>query len=129
LINTIVLVGRAGADPQIKTFESGNKIAEIRMAVNRQGRENGTEETDWFSVRFWANTAETAEKYVKKGDLFGVTGELRLEKWESNGEKHSRPVIAGKRLTLMPKSQAAAPQQKQSAEDIFSGLSDEELPF
>lgn len=117
MINNVVLVGRAGADPEITTFASGSKVASVNIALSRKAK--GEKVTDWFQVKFWDKNAEIAEQYLKKGHLFSVTGELHLDNWEDkNGEKKSKPLIVG-RLTLMqPKGDDGA---KQTTLDIFGG--------
>ena len=83
MINNVVLVGRAGGDPDVKTFNSGEKVANINMALNR--KQKGEKHTDWFRIECWGKAAEIAEKYVRKGHIFGVEGQLRT--WEKDGKK------------------------------------------
>ncbi|MDE2100185.1 MAG: single-stranded DNA-binding protein [Patescibacteria group bacterium] len=124
MLNSVSLVGRAGNDPDIKVFNSGHKLAELRMAINRPGKEQGKQETDWFDIKIWGKSADIAEQYVKKGHIFGVIGELQVEKWEHNGNQRSKVVVNAHNLRLMqPKEQQ--PQQEQQQEqteaDIFDG--------
>ena len=77
-INSVTLVGRAGRDPEVRYFESGNVVANLTMAVNRRGR---SEEPDWFNLEIWGKQAQVAADYVKKGSLIGVTGSFKLDKW------------------------------------------------
>ncbi len=116
MINNVVLVGRAGADPTIKTFSSGAQLVELNMAVNRGGKDK--QETDWFQIKIWGKVAEIAEQYVKKGHLFGIIGELQQERWEKNGEKLSKVVVVARGLKLMQ------PKGDEKEESTADGVSD-----
>ena len=73
-VNHIVLVGRAGRDPEIRYFESGKVVTTFSMAVNRPMKDA---QTDWFDIEIWGKQAEIAGEYVKKGSLIGIEGRIR----------------------------------------------------
>lgn len=107
-MNNITLVGRCGADPEVRYLESGKVIAELRLAVNRRSRD---EEPDWFNLKIWDKQAQVAADYVRKGSLIGVIGRLENETWtdRASGEKRSKPVIVVGRLELLgPKPEGAS---------------------
>ncbi len=119
MINSVVLVGRAGDDPAVRAFASGSMLAELSMAVDRQGKD-GDRKTDWFSVKLWGKPAEIARDYVRKGHLFGITGELQQETWTGdNGAKRSKIVVIAHKLKLMQPKRA----------DDQPALEDDECPF
>lgn len=134
MINSVVLVGRAGGDPSVKTFNSGAKVAEINMALDRYQGKDKEKATDWITVKMWSTEyqklADTAQEYIKKGHLFGIVGELQQETWEDNGNKRSKIVVVARQLKLMqPKSGNTTPATTQEeAEDIF-GAGTDEIPF
>jgi single-strand DNA-binding protein len=99
-MGSISLVGRAGADPEVKFFDSGSTVAKLRLAVNRRSRDD---EPDWFSLEIWGKQAQTAADYVRKGSLLGITGSLAMESWtdRTTGEIRSKPVIRVDRLDLL----------------------------
>ena len=103
MLNTVVLVGRAGADPEIKYFESGRAKTTFNMAVDRPvKRTEGVDTTDWFRIELWGKSAEIAAEYVKKGKLVGIVGRLEFSRWtDANGQKHEMPVIAANELRLL----------------------------
>ncbi len=79
-MNTVVLVGRLGQDPEIKYFDSGSVKAKFSIAVDRNfSKEN--KETDWFNIEVWGRQAEFVSEWVKKGSLVSVTGQLEVQKW------------------------------------------------
>jgi single-strand DNA-binding protein len=121
LINNVVLVGRAGTNPEVKHFNSGAVVCEIRMAVNRQVKDEQV--SDWFTVKIWGKPAEVAAKYIEKGHLFGITGELQEEKWEQDGQKRSKIIVAARTLKLMQ------PKNKDEQEQESSSESEDYDPF
>jgi single-strand DNA-binding protein len=103
MLNSVVLVGRAGADPEIKYFESGRAKTTFNLAVDKPvKRTEGVDTTDWFRIELWGKSAEIAAEYVKKGKLVGIQGRLEFSKWtDANGQKHEMPVIAANELRLL----------------------------
>lgn len=100
-LNVVNLVGRAGRDPDVKYFESGNVVCNLTLAVNRIRR--NSDEPDWFRLEMWGKTAEVAANYVRKGSLIGVTGSLKFDHWKdrNSGADRSSPVIKVDRLELL----------------------------
>ena len=103
MLNSVVLVGRAGADAQIKYFESGTAKTTFNLAVDRPvKRTEGVDTTDWFRIELWGKSAEIAAEYVKKGKLVGIVGRLEFSRWtDANGQKQEMPVIAANELRLL----------------------------
>jgi single-strand DNA-binding protein len=100
-LNVVTLVGRAGRDPEVKYFESGNVVCNLTLAVNRRTR--NSDEPDWFSLEIWGKTAQIAADYVRKGSLIGISGVLRFDYWQDRGTgvDRSKPVIRVDRLDLL----------------------------
>ena len=100
-LNAVHLVGRAGAEPEIRIFESGKTLCKLPLAVNRPSR--NSDRPDWFNLEMWGNTAKIAGDYVHKGSLIGIQGSLKIETWtdRNTGENRSRPVIRVDRLELL----------------------------
>lgn len=80
-INSVVVVGRTGKDPELKYFESGSVKASFSLAVNRFGSSKEKQETDWFNIEVWDRTAEVVGEYLKKGREVAVSGRLAVRKW------------------------------------------------
>lgn len=99
-LNLVNLVGRAGADPEIKYFDSGSQLCKLPLAVNRPVKDSAP---DWFNLEIWGKTAEVAGNYVRKGSLIGIKGSLKIETWtdRNSGKERSRPVIRVERLELL----------------------------
>lgn len=103
MLNSVVLVGRVGADPEIKYFETGRVKTTFNLAVNRPvKRVEGVDSTDWFRIELWGKQAEIANEYVRKGGLVGIEGRLEFSRWtDANGAKHEMPVISASNLRLL----------------------------
>ena len=100
MINSVVVVGRVGQDPEMKYFESGKVKTSISVAVNRWSK--GGEKTDWFRIELWDKQAEIAGEYVKKGRLVAIEGRLDLNQWtDADGNKREAYLIKGTNLRLL----------------------------
>src|SRR5471030_723001 len=99
MVNSVVLVGRAGRDPEMRYFESGRFKTTFSLAVNRPTKEK---ETDWFDIELWGRQAEVAGEYVRKGSLIGIEGRLDFNRWtDDGGVRHVKPMIHGNNLRLL----------------------------
>lgn len=78
MLNQITLVGRLVSDPEIKETESGKKVSNITLAVNRSFKnEEGIYETDFIDCILWNGIATNTSEYCKKGDIIGVKGRVQ----------------------------------------------------
>lgn len=79
LRNKVQLIGNVGMEPEIKTLESGKKLAKMRIATNevyKNSKGEQVKETQWHNLVAWGKTAEIIEKYLKKGNEVAVEGKL-----------------------------------------------------
>lgn len=100
MINKVILVGNVGVDPEIRTTESGVKVARVRLATteriyNRQTNES-TELTEWHTVTLWRGLADVADRYVRKGSQLYIEGRLRTREWtdKDNIKRYSTEILA-----------------------------------
>ena len=87
MVNKVILVGNVGLDPEVRTTESGVKVARVRLATteriyNRQTNEN-TELTEWHTITLWRGLADVVDRYVRKGSQLYIEGKLRTRVWET----------------------------------------------
>lgn len=102
MINSAVIVGRAGQDPEMKYFESGKVKTTFSVAVNRWDSKTKAEVTDWFNIELWDKVAEIAGEYVKKGKLVAIEGRIASSKWtDASGEQRERYHIVASGLRLL----------------------------
>lgn len=120
--NQVVLIGRAGnnVSEDVRTIPSGAMVAEVRLAVNRPTKDAmGNPVTDWITCQFWDKNAERLSEFVKKGDLISVSGSLRVDSWEKEGEKRSKVFVHGENFQML--ESRSAREQRQTSEGGYSG--------
>ncbi|HOF45575.1 MAG TPA: single-stranded DNA-binding protein [Bacteroidales bacterium] len=103
-INKVILIGRLGKDPEVKTLENGTKRASFSLATNEFYRDkegNKIENTEWHNIICWRNLAEIAEKYLTKGKLIYVEGKIKTRSWEENGAKRYITEIEANTFTML----------------------------
>ncbi len=99
-VNKVILVGNLGRDPEMRTFPSGDQIANVRIATTDRWRDKNTgenkEATEWHSVVFNGRLAEIVGQYLRKGSQVYVEGQLRTRKWtdQSGQERYSTEIRA-----------------------------------
>ena len=107
LRNHVQLIGHLGADPEIKEFNEGKKLARISMATNESYRKQSGErvnDTQWHNVVAWGTQAEFLEKYAQKGQGLVVNGKLSSRSYEKDGEKrYSTEIVANEFFLTGPK--------------------------
>ena len=108
MINKVILLGNVGQDPEVRTLETGVKVARLRLATterifNRQTNEN-TEHTEWHSITLWRGLAEVADKYIRKGSQIYIEGRIRTRAWDDQtGNKRYTTEIMADNLQLLGK--------------------------
>ena len=89
--NSVMLIGRPGAEPEIKTFNN-NKKARFSIAVSENKKNANGEwvsDTQWFPIVAWGAVADRVEKSVKKGKRIAIEGSLRNNEWtDDKGQRH-----------------------------------------
>jgi len=105
LRNRVQLIGNAGKDPEIKTFEGGRKLATISIATSESYTNDKGEkvtETQWHNLVAWGKTAEIMEKYVVKGNQFAIEGKLTHRSYDDkNGEKRYVTEVVVSEILLL----------------------------
>ncbi|MBX7074436.1 MAG: single-stranded DNA-binding protein [Pirellulales bacterium] len=102
--NRVVLVGNLTRDPELRYTPSGTAVTDIGLAVNdRRKNQAGewVEETTFVDVTLWGRTAEIASEYLSKGSSALIEGRLKLDTWETDGQKRSKLKVIGEKLQLL----------------------------
>ena len=86
-VNRVILVGRAGADPDVRRTSSGRTVAHLSLATNRTFERDGEarRRTDWHRLTFWQGAAETVERLVRKGHKLYVEGRIEYGSYDREG--------------------------------------------
>lgn len=106
MVNKVILIGNVGMDPEIRTLESGVKMARLRLATTERipDRQNNTwrDHAEWHTVILWRNTADTVDRYVKKGTQLYIEGRLRTREWtDKDGNKRYTTEIMADTMNLL----------------------------
>ena len=101
-VNKVILIGNLGADPEVKSFQNGGKIANLRIATSESWKDKGTgerkERTEWHSVTISGDgLVGVAERYLRKGSKVYLEGKLQTRKWQDAGgaDRYSTEVVVG----------------------------------
>ncbi len=151
--NRVILVGRLTRDVELKYTQSGMAVTDVGLAVSdRRKSQTGewVEETTFVDVTLWGRTAEVSSEYLSKGSPILIEGRLKLDTWETDGQKRSKLRVVGERMQMLGSrpgggSQGGPPQRshdeseysqpvntEQSApgpSDAQAGPPQDEIPF
>ena len=101
-VNKVILIGNLGADPEVKSFQNGGRIANLRIATSENWKDKNTgekkERTEWHTVVLNSDgLVGVAERYLRKGSKVYVEGQLRTRKWQdaSGNDRYSTEVSVG----------------------------------
>ncbi|MBP5855650.1 single-stranded DNA-binding protein [Marivibrio halodurans] len=108
-LNKVILVGNLGRDPEVRTMQSGDKVANLNIATSERWRDrdgNNQEKTEWHRVVIFGKVAEIAERYLKKGSKVLIEGQLQTRKWtdQSGQDRYTTEVVVrgfGGNMTML----------------------------
>ena len=120
-VNKVILIGHVGRDPEVRYLDSGIAVASLPLATTDRAYTlaNGTqvpERTEWHNLVLWRGLAETAEKYVHKGDKLYVEGKIRTRSYDdqTGAKRYVTEIFVDSMEMLSPRGTvapgAAAPQ-------------------
>lgn len=96
-LNQVTLIGRLGKDPEIRSLNNGDKVANFSIATSEQWKTKDgekKEKTEWHNVVVWGNLVKVVEQYVHKGDKIMVQGKLTTEKYEKDGiDRYATKIV------------------------------------
>ncbi|OYW46820.1 MAG: single-stranded DNA-binding protein [Sphingomonadales bacterium 32-68-7] len=101
-VNKVILIGNLGQDPEVKSFQNGGRIANLRIATSENWKDKATgerkERTEWHTVVLQSDgLVGVAERYLRKGSKVYIEGQLRTRKWQdqSGNDRYSTEVSVG----------------------------------
>jgi single-strand DNA-binding protein len=99
-VNKVILIGNLGRDPEIRTFQNGGKVCNLRIATSERWRDKASgenrERTEWHTVAiFQEGLVRVAEQYLRKGSTVYIEGKLQTRKWQdqSGADRYSTEVV------------------------------------
>ncbi|MDD2878691.1 MAG: single-stranded DNA-binding protein [Acidiphilium sp.] len=140
--NLVVLLGRLGADPEVRATQSGKKVANLRLATSlfSGSGDTRTEKTEWHRVILFDKLADVVEKYTKKGDQLQLTGRLQTRKYQAqDGSDRYQTEIIANTVDLIGSKDSGSSNESSSQHET-SGVShqasgasvndlDDDIPF
>ena len=105
-LNKVMLIGNLGADPEIRSFQNGGRVANLRVATSETWKEKNTgerqERTEWHRVVFFNKLGEIAGEYLKKGSKVYVEGSIRTRKWQGQDgqDRYTTEIVANEMQML-----------------------------
>jgi len=132
-LNTVALVGRVTKDAELSYTSGGTAKCVFAIAVNRRVKKGETwsDEASFFDVTLWAKTAENMKQYLVKGTQVAITAELEQQRWEKDGQKHSKIAMANVSIQLLGggKREGYAPAPESSGAPSAHEEYQDDIPF
>lgn len=138
MLNKVMIIGRLGANPEIKYTNSGSAVASFSMALSEYWRDKQgekQEKTEWVNVVAWDRLADQAQSYLQKGSVVYVEGKLQTRSWDDQQgqKKYKTEVVANQFRFLDSRSEkpqpSQAPQQPQESQQNQNPYIEDDTPF
>ena len=142
MINRVILIGRLGKDPEIRSTPNGTTVAKFTLATDERFTDKSGEKqerTEWHNIVAWGKLAEICGKYLRKGKLIYIEGAIRTDSWddkETGVKKYRTEIIANQMQMLDRKGDenggggAYAGAAKKSTSNTATQVEeDDEVPF
>ena len=125
-MNKVTLIGNAGSDPEVKTWENGGKSVFLTLATSKKWKNKDTgepvEKTTWHNLRFNGNICDVVGKYVKKGDKIAVVGEIdNYEYQDKDGHKRYGTRVDVREMELLGSKRQETPTTMASSSQTNQG--------
>jgi len=137
-VNKVILVGHLGADPEVRTFQNGGQVCNLRLATSETWRDKNSgekrERTEWHTVAIFSEgLVKVAEKYLRKGSKVYIEGQLQTRKWQdqSGNDRYSTEVVLqgyGASLVMLDGAKSGGDRQQEHPPS-GGGFPDDEIPF
>jgi len=132
-VNKVILLGRLGKDPEARTLESGAMVVNFTLATSEVYKDKVTGErkeiTDWHNVVLWRGLAETASKYLHKGDQVYIEGKMRTRSWEKDNITRYTTEVIGDSMTLLGGKQGGSSSYERSAVQASGSMEESKAPM
>ncbi len=135
--NKVILMGNLTRDVELRHTPNDTAVTDIGLAVNER-RKNASgdsiEETTFVDATLWGRNAEVAAEYLHKGSPVLIEGRLKLDQWETDGEKRQKLKVVCERMQMVGTKgggggEGSSSKQKSSKPSDVAPDSDEDVPF
>lgn len=126
MLNQCNFIGNLGADPEIRQIQTGDSVANFRIAVTKKWKGNdgqSNEKTEWVTIVAWKRLAEICGQYLRKGSKVYVSGELQTRKWQDKDGNYrfTTEIVASNIQFLTPIGEGGGGRNPAPAGSPFSG--------
>lgn len=134
-VNKVILIGRLGKDPELKSTPSGAQVCKFSVATDETWKDKSGQQqkkTEWHNIVAWNKLAEICGQYLTKGKQVYVEGKLETKDWESkSGEKHYSTQVVARDIKFLGSRENGNGHADDSQHQYSdpSASSDEEIPF
>ncbi len=133
-VNKVILVGRLGADPEIRYTASGMAVCRLSIATSRRYTDkqgNRQEETAWHRVDAWGKLAEICGQYLSKGKQVYIEGRIKYGSYEKDGVKHYTTDIVAENMQMLggPGQDNRVQEQEPPFGPPEGGVPEDDIPF
>lgn len=150
-VNKVILIGHLGRDPEVRSFQNGNKVCNLRLATSESWRDKQSgekrERTEWHQIAIFNEPlVKIAEQYLRKGSKVYIEGQLETRKWQdqSGADRYSTEVVLrpfNGSITLLDKRDGQGSDDRGQSQGGYGGGSgyggstggapdmDDEIPF
>ena len=140
-VNKVILVGNLGANPEMRSTQGGQKVANLRLATTERWTDkNGQkqEQTEWHRVVVWGKQAEFCSQYLVKGRQIYVEGRIQTRQWQDQqGQKRYSTEVVAQVIQLLGSRPDGAPREEtnvmmppdEAQPNDFGGGPDDDIPF
>ncbi|MEZ6117942.1 MAG: single-stranded DNA-binding protein [Pirellulaceae bacterium] len=126
--NRVILVGNLTRDVELRYTQGGMAVTDVGLAVNdrrKNGQGEWVDEVTYVDITLWGRQAEVAGEYLSKGSSVLIEGRLKLDTWETDGQKRSKLRIVGERMQMLggrsgDGGSRAAPHSRPQADSEYS---------
>lgn len=144
MINKVILVGRLGKDPEIRSTPGGTSVAKFSIATDEKFTDKSgqkQERTEWHDIEAWDRLGEICGQFLRKGSLVYIEGQIRTDTWDDkeSGQKRSRKKIIAREMKMLERrndegsgggyapSRSTGSSSRPASSDMVED--DEEVPF
>lgn len=129
-MNRVILIGRLGADPELRYTKSGAAVCTYRLATNHHTKKDGeyVEQTTWHNITVFGSQAETCERYLSKGREVCIEGRIENKDYEKDGQKRRWSEVIASRVQFLG-SRGNGSQQSLGPASDAPPLEASDIPF
>ena len=136
-LNKVILIGNLGQSPDIRTMQSGDKVANLSIATSERWKDKSTgehkEKTEWHRVVVFGKLVDIVESYLTKGSKVYLEGKLETRSWEQDGvKKYSTEIVMrgfDSKIIMLGGNDAPISEHSKAKADGYQTDFDDEIPF